>query len=183
LVLPLIALTAIGSAWVWEYMTHSGLKYVWRLGFVLVLLGNFAYFGNQYGIQHPVYHAWQRDVADERAAEWIAENTSTEKIYVTGKLGPQYPYLLWSGALTWDEYLPVASQRGEYHWQAGRFEFGDDSCLPLLGDPETLYLIDVRCELPAGYVSQKVIRFADNVAEFDIRQFIPTATLSAEVQK
>lgn len=181
LLVPLLALTVLGSNWIWtsDVFSKRSLRLLWRVGFLALLLANTAYFANQYVVQQPRYHPWRRDVADQRTAQWLAEHRSDQPVLMTGRFGPQYPYLLWSGALTWEEYLPVAAQRHEKPWQAGRYVFGSDDCPGKTGQSNVVYVVDVRCEILPGYISLQVIRYADNAEEFDVRVFDPSSTPSA----
>lgn len=158
MMIPLYYFIALGwiSFWNWALAVRSAQK---RMTFSeslkkpsvgLLLLAQIwfgAYFVNQYFIQAPRYHPWQRNYADQAMAEQLATmHQPYEKVVISRFNGQPYVYVALAGLISPQDLQQSYPARFEPDFTIGKYQFVDEHC-PLEYKANTLFVVREMCEL------------------------------------
>lgn len=156
MILPLTVLMAIGLQWAitHRHMATKTLLYsVFLIGFTI----GFVHFTNQYVVQQPRHHNWERNVADQKMAKRLV---SVEKQYESIKItqsvsGQPYVYLVLERLIPIVQLQRSFPARFQQNFKIGKYHFTSDKCPT--GGPRTLVFAHHGCMIPKGFVGVDTI--------------------------
>lgn len=176
MVVPLAFFVATAIEW---GVTHS-VRWVRLAAFTTLVLGygwGVSYFWHQLTVFQPLYHPWNRNLADTAMAEVLKTRyTEYETVMIGRFTGQPYVYLALAGLIPEQTLQSSYPARMQPDFQLGRYYFSADSC-PLEKKPGVLFVIRENCPHPSYYRVLEEANYADGNDGYSFVVYEPSLDL------
>ncbi len=174
------------------YFVSVGINSAWqRSGFLkwpvraLILFGygwGMLYFANQYLIQQPHYHPWNRNYADQQLAQLLPKFAPQyTSVRITREVsGDPYIYLALAHLFSINEIQQSYPTRLQDTFTIGKYTFTKISC-KMLPDSKILYAIPATCPVLSPYQLITTADYKDHAKAYALVRLDPEAKITPEM--